>query len=66
MAVWQLKFLIMGIDYFIKWVEVESLRRMSKALSRKASFAVSESLEFLFSTMERSLTTTHSRTSANS
>ena len=66
MAVRQLKFLIMGIGYFIKWVEVEALRRMSKASSRKASFAVSESLEFLLSTMERSLTTTHSRTFANS
>ena len=24
-AIWQLKFLIIGINYFIKWVEVEPL-----------------------------------------
>ena len=25
MAIWQLKFLVVGIDYFIKWIKVEPL-----------------------------------------
>ena len=29
-AVWQLKFLIVGIDYFTKWVEAEALATITE------------------------------------
>ena len=29
-AIWQLKFLVVGIDYFTKWVEVEALATITK------------------------------------
>ena len=50
-AVRQLKFLIVGIDYFTKWVEAEALATIteknvqSKALSRGTSSAGMGSLE---------------------
>ena len=30
MAIWQLKFHVVGIDYFTKWVEVEPLATITK------------------------------------
>ena len=40
-AMWQLKFLVIGINYFTKWVKVEPLaiiiEKMSKALFGKPS-----------------------------
>ena len=60
----QLKFLVVDVDYFTKWVEVEVLatswRKMYEALSRETLSTSTKSLESWPWTMKSSLTTNHS------
>ena len=70
MAMWQLKFLVVEIDYFTKWVEAEPLATiMEKNVQSfiwKSIISHFGILESLPRTMAKNLTTMHSETSANS
>ena len=66
----QLKFLVVGIDYFTKWVEAEPLATITEKNVRDfvwkniiCRFGILESSS---RTMAKNLTTTHLETSANS
>ena len=69
MAMWQLKFLVVEIDYFTKWVEAEPLATiMEKNVQSfiwKSIISHFGILESLPRTMAKNLTTMHSETSAN-
>ena len=69
-AVRQLKFLVVGIDFFTKWVEVEALAIITKRNIRsfvwRISYAGTGYLECLSSTTESNSTTAHLRTFAQS
>ena len=68
MAMWQLKFLVVEIDYFTKWVEAEPLATiMEKNVQSfiwKSIISHFGILESLPRTMAKNLTTMHSETSA--
>jgi len=68
MAVKQLKFLVVGIDYFTKWVKQkpwpQSWRKMCEVLYGKISFANTVYQGYWSQTMGSSSTTTHSETFA--
>ena len=69
-AIQQLKFLVVDIDYFTKWVEAEALatimEKKCEALYGGTSSAGTVYLEYWSQTMGSSLTPTHSETFAHS